>query len=86
MTIRTDQCRAAIGTFNCHKRKPRSISFSNNVSSSHFLSMMLYYVVNEGNIIILALLYIFTFLLCHGDIELTPETKRLKPNDLSICH
>ena len=49
---------------------------------------MLYYLVNGANIIIIILtfLYIFTFLLCHGDIELNPGPKRLKPNYLSICY
>ena len=47
---------------------------------------MLYYVVIGANIIILVFLYIFTFLLCHGNIESNPGAKRLKPNYLSICH
>ena len=47
---------------------------------------MLYHVVNGANVIFLAFLYIFTFLLCHGDIESNLVTKRLKPNYLSICH
>ena len=55
--------------------------FSNNVNSSHFLSVMLYYVVNGANIIILAF-FVFTFLLCHSDIE---SNRGLKIK-LSICH
>ena len=47
---------------------------------------MLYHVVNGANIIILAFLYIFTFLLCYGDIELNPGQKTFKPNYLSVCH
>ena len=47
---------------------------------------MFYYIANEANIIIVAFLYIFTFLLCHGDIELNPGPKGLKPNYISICH
>ena len=47
---------------------------------------MFYYVVHGANIIILASLYIFTFLLCHGDIESNPGPKKLKPNYLSVCH
>ena len=86
MMVSIDQWRAATGTFNCHKRVTRCVSFSNNVSSSHFLSMMLYYVVNGANIIILACLCIFTFLLCHGDIESNLGPKRIKPNCLSICY
>ena len=60
--------------------------FSNEVNSSHFLSVMLYYVINGAIIIILAFLCIFNFLLSHGDIESNPVPKRLKPNHLSICH
>ena len=40
--------------------------------------MMLYYVVNGAKIIILAFLYIFTFFLCHGDVESNAGSKRLK--------
>ena len=47
---------------------------------------MSYYAVNGANNITLGLLYIFTFFLCHGDIEWNPRPKRLKPNNLSICH
>ena len=62
------------------------VSFSNNVNSSHFLSMMLYYFAKGANNVILAFLYISTFLLGHGDIERNPGPNRLKPNYLSICH
>ena len=58
--------------------------FSNNVNSSHFLSVMLYYVVNGANIIILAF-FVFTFLLCHSDIELNRGPMGIKIK-LSICH
>ena len=58
--------------------------FSNNVNSSHFLSVMLYYVVNGANIIILAF-FVFTFLLCHSDIESNRGPKGIKIK-LSICH
>ena len=49
MMVGIDQWLAAIGTFNCHKRVTRCVSFSNSVNSSHFLSMMLYYVVSGTN-------------------------------------
>ena len=58
--------------------------FSNNVNSSHFLSVMLYYVVNGANIIILAF-FVFTFLLCHSDIESKRGPMGIKIK-LSICH
>ena len=83
--VSIDLWRAAIGNFNCHKRVTRCVSFSKNVNSSHFLSMMLYYVVNEANIIVVTFVYIFTFLLCHGDIQSNLGRKKLKPNYLSIC-
>ena len=60
--------------------------FSNEVNGSHFLSVMLYYVINGAVIIILAFLCIFNFLLSHGDIESNPVPRILKPNHLSICH
>ena len=78
--VSVDQWPAAIGTFNCHKRVTRSVSFSDNVNTSHFLSIILYYLVNGATIIILAFLYIFIFLLGHGDIESNPGSKRLKLN------
>ena len=56
-----DQWRAVIGTFNCHKRVIGCVSFSNNVNSSHYLSVMLYYVVNGASIIILAFLDFLTY-------------------------
>ena len=86
MMVSIDQWRAAIGTFNCYKRVTRCLSFSNNVNSSHFLSMMLYYAVNEANIITLAFVYIFTFLLGHADIESNMGPKIIKSNYLSIWH
>ena len=73
--VSIDQWRAAIGNCNCHKRVTRCVSFSNNVNNSHFLSVMLYYVVNGANIIILTFLYIFTFLLCHGDTDRIRDQK-----------
>ena len=75
MMVSTDRWRSTI-----------CVSFSNNVNSSHFLSMMLYYFVKGANNVILAFLYISTFLLGHGDIERNPGANRLKPNYLSICH
>ena len=41
MMVSIDQWCAAIGTFNCHKSVTRCVSFSNNVNSSHFLSVIL---------------------------------------------
>ena len=35
---------------------------------------------------LLTLLYIFSFLLCNGDIEPNPGLRKLKQNSLSICH
>ena len=34
----------------------------------------------------ITLLFIFTLLLCHGDIEINPGTKKFKKNSLSVCH
>ena len=40
--------------------------------------MSLYFPINP--------LYIFSFLLCNGDIELNPGPRKSKQNSLSICH
>ena len=48
--------------------------------------MIVNYVVNGANIIIIAFLYIFNFPFCHGDFESNPGPKKSKPNCLSICH
>ena len=53
MMVGVDQWRVAVGSFNCHKRLTRCVSLSNNVTSFHFLSMILYYVANGANVIIL---------------------------------
>ena len=84
MMVSIDKWRGAIGTFNCHKRVIACAFFSNNINSSHFLTMMLYYVVSGANIIILAF-FAFTFLLCHSDIESNRGPKGIKIK-LYICH
>ena len=43
------------------------------------------YVFSGGNIVILAFLYIFNFLFCHGNIESNTGPTRSKPNYLSLC-
>ena len=43
------------------------------------------YVFSGANIVIVAFLWIFTFLFCHGDIESNTGPTRLKPNYLSLC-
>ena len=45
---------------------------------------MLYHVVSEENIVILAFLYIFTYLLCQGDIFIKSRTKEIEIK-LSLC-
>ena len=59
--VSVDQWCAALGTFYCHKGVAAFVSFSNNINSSHFLSMMLNYIASGANIIIIAFLYAFTF-------------------------
>ena len=43
MMVSVDQWRAAIGTFNCHKRVTRYVPFSNNVNSSRYSSSQLFH-------------------------------------------
>ena len=87
MMVNFDQWCAAIANFNCYKRLTRCVSFSNNINSSLFYywcSIMLY--MEEIVFIILALPYIFTFLLYYGDIEWMLGPKRMKPKFLYIYH
>ena len=37
-------------------------------------------------LILLTLIYIYSFLQCHGDIKLNLGPKKLKINSFSICH
>ena len=49
-----------------------------------FETLLLFYHYVEG--VYITLLFIFALLLCHGDIEIDPDSKKFKKNSLSVCH
>ena len=88
MMVSLIQWRAVIGIFNCRS----SVMFNQvNNLTKNFISMfeMLLFRWNffqSAFIYLLILLYLFTFLLRHGDIELNPGPRKEKKNSLSVCH
>ena len=84
MTLSLDHCRAVIGTFNCGS----SFTVNNHSISlkGSFICFLLICILTECLYIsLLSLLYIFSFLLCHGDIEPNSGPRKLKQNSLSVC-
>ena len=88
MTVSLIQWRAVIGIFNC-----RSLVISNQVSNltKNFISMFemllfCWHCFQSASIYLLRLLYLFTILSRHGDIELNPGPRKEKKNSLSVCH
>ena len=88
MTVNLVQWRVVCGMFNC-----RSSAVTRKVCNlkQNFLSLIrilfLCWPYFENTFIFfLTLVYLFTFLQCHGDIELNPGPRRLKSNCLSVCH
>ena len=85
MTVTLNQWRAVIGTFNCGSLftiNSHSISLT-----GRFIYFLLICILPKCLYIsLLTPLYIFSFLLYHGDIELNPGPRKLRQNSLSICH
>ena len=85
MTVSLDQWRAVIGAFNCGSlftTNSHSISMTGS-----FICFLLFCILPKCLYIsLLILLYIFSFLLCNGDIEPNPGPRKSKQNSLSICH
>ena len=88
MTVSLIQWRAVVGIFNC-----RSSVMSNQVNNltKNFISMFemllfCWHYFESAFIYLLTLLYLFTFLSRHGDIELNPGPRKEKKNSVSVCH
>ena len=88
MTVNLVQWRVVCGMFNC-----RSSAVTQKVYNlkQNFLSLirtlfLCWHYLENTFIFFLTLVYLFTFLQCHGDIELNPGPRRLKSNRLSVCH
>ena len=88
MTVNLVQWRVVCGMFNCRSsavtRKVCNLK-QNFLSLIRILFLCWHYFENTF-IFFLTLVYLFTFLQCHGDIELNPGPRRLKSNRLSVCH
>ena len=48
--------------------------------------LLCYHYFESAYILLLTFVYIFSFLYCHGHIELNPGPRKSKENTLSICH
>ena len=88
MTVSLIQWRAVIGIFNY-----RSSVMSNQINNltKNFISMFemllfCWHYFESAFIYLLILLYLFTFLSRHGDIELNPGPRKEKKNSLSVYH
>ena len=50
-----------------------------------FQYLMFYWLI-QVTFIFLTLIYIYSFLQCHRDIDINPGPRKLKINSFSICH
>ena len=79
--------RAAIGRFNCcYVRISKISNLSKNITTVLEMVLLCYHYFESAYIFLLTFLYIFSFLYCHGDIELNPGPRKSKGNTLSMCH
>ena len=83
MTVSLVQWRALIGIFNCRISWTSTNNRYRYNLIRKFLSMfenllLFYYYLEGEHITVITLLYIFVLLLCHGDIEPNPGSKKLK--------
>ena len=80
--------RAVIGIFNCRRSAKLSCKCNLNKNFFSLLEVLLFcwHCFESAFIFLLTLVYMFIFLQCHGDIELNPGPKKLKTNNLSVCH
>ena len=87
MTVSLMQWRAVIGIFNCcFIGFSKTCNLAKNVTTMLEILFLCYHYFESLHIFLLIFLYIFSFLYCHGDIELNPGPRKLKKNVLSICH
>ena len=88
MKVSLFQWHVVLGIFNCH-----SLSMSYRVCNliKKFVScfeilLFCWHYFESVFIILLILIYVYSFLQCHGGIELNPGPRKLKINSFSICH
>ena len=88
MAVSLFQWRAIIGIFNCRSSAMsyRICNLIKNFVSYFEILLFCWHYFESAFMILLTLIYIYSFLQCHGDIELDPGPRKLKINSFSICH
>ena len=84
MTVNLVQWRAVIGIFNFRISgifKNKRCNIIINLISMFETLLLFFHYVEGVYITIITFLFIFTLLLCHGDIEINPGPKKL-----TVCH
>ena len=88
MTVNLVQWLPVIVIFNC-----RSLEMSHYVYNliKNFVSMfdvwlLCWHYFESAFIVLLTFVYMHIILQCHGDIEPNPGPRKLKTNNLSVCH
>ena len=80
MGINVVQWRCSVGMFNCWCLKTTKDLVNNPSKILFILSELLFVLLHYSECFfsLLTLLYLFTFLKCHGDIEINPGPRKLK--------
>ena len=88
MTVSMFQWRSVIGIFNCpcSAMSYRVCNLIKNFVSFFEILLFGWHYFESAFNILLSLIYNYSFLQCHGDIELNPGPRKLKTNSFSICH
>ena len=88
MGINLCQWRAVVGTFNCSnlKTKKNNINPYKNLFTIFEVVFFLWHYFEIVGFLSLTLLYLFSLLKCHEDIELNPGPRKFKNSSLSVCH
>ena len=87
MTVSLIQWPAIIGTSNCsYVGVSKTCNLGKNVTTVLEIVLFYYHYFESAYILLLTFVYIFSFLYCHGYIELNPGPRKSKENTLSICH
>ena len=88
MTVSLIQIRAVIGIFNCRVsvKSNQVNNLAKKLISMFEILLFCSHFIKSAFIYLLIFLYLFTFLSCHGDIELNPGPRKEKKNSLSVCH
>ena len=88
MKVSLFQWHAALGIFNCHSSAMsyRVCNLIKKFVSCFEILLFCWHYFESVFIILLTLIYVCSFLQCHGGNELNPGPIKLKINSFSICH